>query len=395
MTTKKTSSFSAFGLKTRLVHAGRDPSSHDGFVNTPIYRGSTILHESIEDLQEGRMRFSYATKGTPTIAALEDAWTELSGAAGTVLSPSGLGALALALMSCLKSGDHLLVTDSVYRPTRSLCDGLLQKFGVETSYYDPAIGADIATLMRPNTKAVLTESPGSESFEIQDIPAIVAAAHANGAVVLIDNTWATPLFFDAHAHGVDLVIEAGTKYLGGASDLLLGLVSSNQKCWPLLRKTFDALAMCAGPEDAFLALRGLRTMPLRLKEHEKQALDMAHWLQKRPEVADVLHPALETHPGHSLWKRDYKGSSGLFSVVLKPASETAVHAMLNHLQLFGIGYSWGGFQSLVVPFDCASYRTVSSWKPKGPSLRFHIGLEDVEDLKADLEAGFRRLRKIV
>jgi cysteine-S-conjugate beta-lyase len=391
MTSKKTTFSASFGQKTRLVHAGRDPFAHEGFVNTPIYRGSTVLHKTVEDLEGRHMRFSYGTKGTPTIAALEEAWTELSGAAGTVLSPSGLGALALALMSCLKNGDHLLVTDSVYRPTRQFCDGLLRNFGVETTYYDPVIGDQITALMRPNTRAVLTESPGSQSFEIQDIPAIVTAAHACDAVVLMDNTWATPLFFDAHGHGVDLVIEAGTKYLSGASDLLLGLVSSNARCWPALRAAFDAMAMCAGPEDAFLALRGLRTLPLRLKEHEKQALEMARWFQSRPEVAHVLHPALESHPGHVIWKRDFKGSTGLFSIVLKPVTKAALHNMLDHLQLFGMGYSWGGFESLVIPFDCSSYRTATQTRFTGPCLRFHIGLEDLEDLKADLEDAFRLL----
>jgi cystathionine beta-lyase len=380
------------GDSTRLVHAGRDPREQHGFVNTPIYRGSTVLYPTTDDLLHRRGRYSYGTKGTPTTEALETAWTEVAGAAGTVLAPSGLAAVTLALTSCLKAGDHLLVTDSVYRPTRHFCDGMLKKFGVETTYYDPLVGAGIEALMRPNTAAVFTEAPGSQSFEMQDIPAIAEAAHRRGAVVIMDNTWATPLFFPPHERGADIAIEAGTKYLSGGSDLLLGMVSANERCFKALRDAYDSFAMCPGPEDVFLGLRGLRTMALRLREHEKQALDMARWLAARPEVAQVLHPALETCPGHDIWKRDFKGSSGLFSIILKPCSGKAVAAMLDGLALFGMGFSWGGFESLVIPFDCASYRTATKWSPGGHALRFHIGLEDLDDLKRDLDAGFARLK---
>jgi cystathionine beta-lyase len=389
---KPSSKLPLFRERTRLVHAGRDPFEQHGFLNTPIYRGSTVLFPTADDLRHGRARFTYGTKGTPTTAALEQAWTDLSGAAGTVLAPSGLAAVTLALMSCLKAGDHLLVPDSVYRPTRVFCDGVLRRFGVETTYYDPLVGAGIEALMRPNTTAVLTEAPGSQTFEMQDIPAIAEVAHARDAVVVMDNTWATPLFFPPHERGVDLAIEAGTKYAGGASDLLLGMVSANERCFKALRATFDAFAMTPGAEDVFLALRGLRTMAVRLREHERQALDMARWLEARPEVARVLHPALESDPGHAIWKRDFKGSTGLFSVVLKPCSNAAVDALLDGLELFGMGYSWGGYESLVIPFDCTTYRTATQWQPGGPALRFHIGLEDLDDLKADLEAGFERLR---
>jgi cystathionine beta-lyase len=391
---KPSSKLSTFRERTRLVHAGRDPSEQHGFVNTPIYRGSTVLYPTTDDLLNRRGRYSYGTKGTPTTDALEQAWTDLAGAAGTALAPSGLAAVTLALLSCLKAGDHLLMTDSVYRPTREFCNGVLKRFGVETTYYDPLIGAGIETLIRPNTAAVFTEAPGSQSFEMQDIPAIAAVAHRHGAVVLMDNTWATPLLFPPHEHGVDLAIEAGTKYLSGGSDLLLGLVSANERCFKALRATYDALAMCPGPEDVFLGLRGLRTMALRLREHETQALAMARWLAQRPEVAEVLHPALETHPGHAIWKRDFKGASGLFSVVLRPCSDRALAAMLDGLELFGMGYSWGGFESLVIPFDCATYRTATQWSPGGHALRFHIGLEDLDDLKTDLDAGFTRLRDV-
>jgi cysteine-S-conjugate beta-lyase len=379
---------SSYRLKTRLALAGRESETHFGFVNTPVYRGSTVLHESVEALLNRTARFSYGTKGTPLSAGLEEAWSELSHAAGTILVPSGLAAIALALMSCLNNGDHCLVSDSVYRPTRLFCDGMLRGFGVETQYYDPRIGSEIEELMRPNTRAIVVESPGSETFEIQDIPAMCAIAHARDSVVIADNTWATPLFFDAHAHGVDLVVEAGTKYLSGASDLLLGLVSSNERCWKKLRTTFDMLAIPAGPEDVFLALRGLRSLPLRLAAHQEQGLEMARWFSTREEVAQVLYPPLPSHPDYDLWKRDFTGATSLFSVILKPVSEEKVHAMLNTLALFGIGYSWGGYTSLVVPFDCRSYRTASDWNPQGPCLRFYIGLEDVEDLKEDLEKGF-------
>jgi cystathionine beta-lyase len=295
-------------------------------------------------------------------------------------------------MSCLNAGDHLLVTDSAYQPTRAFCDGVLKRFGVETTYYDPLVGAEIQNLFRPNTRAVLTEAPGSQSFEMQDIPAIAEAAHARDMVVLMDNTWATPLFFPPHERGVDLAIEAGTKYLSGGSDLLLGLVSANARTWPALRRTFDQFAMCAGPEDVFLGLRGLRTLPLRLREHEAQALDLARWLEQRPEVARVLHPGLPGDPGHGIWKRDFKGSTGLFSAILHPVPQDALAAMLDGLELFGMGYSWGGFESLVIPFDCASYRTATRWQQEGPALRFHVGFEDLDDLKRDLDAGFARLR---
>lgn len=380
--------------RTRLVTAGRQPEEQFGFVNTPIYRGSTVLYENTAALKGPRPRFSYGTKGTPTTEALEQAWSEIAGAAGTVLAPSGLAAITLALMTALKSGDHLLVTDSAYLPTRHFCDTVLARMGVETTYYDPLAGAEISRLFRDNTSAVLVEAPGSQSFEVQDIPAIAEVAHARGLCVIMDNTWATPLFFPPHERGVDLAIEAGTKYLGGHSDLLLGLVSANAAWFRRLRQTFDAFAMTAGPEDAFLALRGLRTMELRLREAEKQGLALAAWFANRPEVKQVLHPGLPGAPGHEIWKRDFLGASGLFSIVLQPCSDEAVAAMLDGLELFGLGYSWGGFESLVIPFDCSSYRTATTWSPGGPALRFQVGLEDIEDLQADLDAGFARLRAV-
>ncbi len=382
--------------RTKLAHAGREPSEQFGFVNTPIYRGSTVLFENVAALETRRSaRFRYATYGTPTTEALEKAWTEITGAEDTVLAPSGLAAITLALLTALKSGDHLLVTDSCYDPTRYFCDGFLKRFGVETTYYDPLIAAGIEALMRENTTAVLVEAPGSQTFEIQDIPAIAEVAHARGACVVMDNTWATPLFFPPHERGVDLAVEAGTKYLSGHSDLLLGLVSANAAWARRLRHTFHLFSNCAGPEDCFLALRGLRSMDLRLREAERQGLALARWLATRPEVSRVLHPALEDDPGHALWKRDFLGSSGLFSVILKPASKEALTALLDGLELFGLGYSWGGYESLVIPFDAKAYRTATQWNPEGPALRFSVGLEDVEDLKEDLDKGFACLRATV
>jgi cysteine-S-conjugate beta-lyase len=378
-------------LNTRLVHAGRDPFAQHGFINTPIYRGSTVLFPDVETMEGLKQRYTYGTKGTPTTDALEAAWSDIAGAAGTVLVPTGLAAITLALMTAASAGQHILVTDSAYGPTRHFCNSVFKRMGVETSYYDPHIGADIAALIRPNTTAILVEAPGSQSFEMQDIPAIAEVAHAHNICVIMDNTWATPLFFPPHARGVDLAVEAGTKYLSGHSDLMLGLVSANETWMKRLRDTFNALAICAGPEDVFLALRGLRTMELRLREAEKQALSLATWLSTRTEVAHVLHPALPSYHGHDIWKRDFLGSSGLFSVILKPVTPQSLKDMLNDLALFGLGYSWGGYESLVIPFDCSSYRTATQWKPEGPALRFQIGLEDIEDLKEDLERGFKKL----
>ncbi|HVV63811.1 MAG TPA: cystathionine beta-lyase [Pseudolabrys sp.] len=378
---------------TRLVTGGRDPQSYFGFVNPPVYHGSTVLYPTAEDQVAHRSRYQYGRRGTPTSEALENALTELEGpgCAGTILVPSGLAAISTALLSVMSAGDHILVTDSVYRPTRNFCENVFKRLGVETSYYDPLIGAGIANLIKPNTRAVFVEAPGSQSFEMQDIPAITQAAHAKGAVVLMDNTWATPLYFRAFEKGVDLSIQAGTKYIGGHSDIMFGTVSANAANFPKLRDTFNFLGLCAGPDDIFLAMRGLRTMGVRLAHHQQSALRVARWLAARPEVLRVLHPGLESDPGHAIWKRDFTGASGLFSLVLKPVAERAVHAFMNELTLFGMGFSWGGFESLVIVFDCAEYRTATKWAPGGPTLRFHIGLEDVDDLIEDLEAGFKAM----
>jgi cystathionine beta-lyase len=378
--------------RSRLVNLGRDTEFSQGFINVPPFRGSTVLYPDVATLKNRGQRFTYGTRGTPTTEALCSAWTDLSGAAGTVLVPSGLAAVVIALMTALGAGDHLLMTDSVYEPSRTFADKALRRLGIETTYYDPTIGAGIDALMRPNTRAVLTESPGSQTLEVQDIPAIAEVARARGACVILDNTWATPLFFSPHAHGVDLAVEAGTKYLSGHADLLLGLVSANEAWFERLHRTTHLMAIPPGAEDVFLALRGLRTMDLRLREAERQGLSLAQWLEGRPEVLRVIHPALPDDPGHALWKRDFSGSSGLFSIVLKPASDAAVAAMLDGLELFGLGYSWGGYESLALPFDCTHARTATRFAPAGPTVRFSVGFEDIEDLKADLDRGFARLR---
>jgi cysteine-S-conjugate beta-lyase len=379
--------------ETRLVNAGRDPQAYHGFVNPPVYHASTVLYPTAEDQVSHRSRYQYGRRGTPTSEALESALTELDGqaCAGVALLPSGLAAICTALLAVAGSGDHILVADSVYRPTRTFSDGVLKRMGVETSYYDPLIGAEIAKLIKPNTRAVFVEAPGSQSFEMQDIPAIAEVAHAKGALVLMDNTWATPLYYRAFEKGVDLSIQAGTKYIGGHSDIMFGCVSANAKTLPALKNTVYTMGLCVGPDDMYLALRGLRTMGVRLARHFESGLRVARWLEQRPEVLRVLHPALENDPGHKIWQRDFSGASGLFSIVLKPTSEKSVYVFMNELALFGMGYSWGGFESLVILFDCAEYRTATKWAPGGPTLRFHIGLEDADDLIADLERGFAAL----
>ena len=376
--------------ETTLVTAGRDTQGQHGFVNPAVYHASTVLYPTAEDQVAHRSRYQYGRRGTPTTEALEAAIAEIEGenCAGVALVPSGLAAITTALLSAAGSGDHVLVTDSVYRPTRNFCDGLFKRLGVTTTYYDPLVGAGISKLIQPNTKVVFVEAPGSQSFEMQDIPTIAQAAHAKGALVLMDNTWATPIYFRAMDKGIDLSIQAGTKYLGGHSDIMFGCISATAARLPALKNTMNWLGLCAGPDDVYLALRGLRTLGVRLARHHDSGLRIARWLEQRPEVLRVLHPALPSHQGHAIWKRDFTGASGLFSLVLKPMEMKKVYAFMNALSLFGMGYSWGGFESLVISFDCGEYRTATKWDPGGPALRFHIGLEDVNDLTADLERGF-------
>ena len=376
---------------TRLAHAGREPARQHGFVNTPIYRGSTVIFPTVAALEANDQAFTYGRLGTPTVRALEEAIAELEGGHRTLLTPSGLSAIATSLLAFLAAGDELLIVDSVYRPARRFCDNVLKRLGVTITYYDPRIGADIARLITKKTKVVFTESPGSQTFEVQDIPAIAEAAHAAGAVVILDNTWATPLYFKPFAHGADVSIQAATKYIGGHADIMLGSITMNEKTLGVVAKTHEDLGLCVGPEDVYLGLRGLRSLGVRLARHQQSALEIARWLAERPEVARVIHPGLPSDPGHTLWRRDFTGSSGLFSIVLKPVPHERLAAMLDGLSLFGMGYSWGGFESLILPFDPSAYRSATRWQAEGPALRLHIGVEDVDDLKADLDAGFARL----
>jgi cysteine-S-conjugate beta-lyase len=378
---------------TRVVAAGRDPAAYHGFVNPPVYHASTVLYPSAEDFLAHRARYQYGRRGTPTTEALELAVQELEGpqCAGVSLLPSGLAAVSAALLSVVHAGDHILVTDSAYGPTRIFCDQILTRLGVNTTYYDPLVGGAIAELLQANTRVVFLESPGSLSFEMQDVPATAAAAHAKGAVVLMDNTWATPLYFRALEFGVDLSIHAGTKYFGGHSDVMLGTVAANGNTVAGLKSYVRYNGLCVGPDDVYLGARGLRTLAVRLERHHESGLAVARWLEQRPEVLRMLHPAMPSHPGHGLWKRDFSGASGLFSMVFKPVPQNAVYAFLDTLELFGIGASWGGYESLAIPFDCTNIRTATRWAPGGPTVRFHIGLEAVDDLIADLEHGFAAL----
>ena len=380
--------------ETQLVTAGRDREAQKGFVNPAVFHGSTVLYPTAEDLHAHRAEYTYGRHGTPTTRALQDVMMKLEGpqCAGVGIAPSGLAAISTTLLSVTKAGDHILVCDNVYRPTRNFCNGVLARYGVETTYFDPMLGAGIEKLFKPNTKAVLIEAPGSQSFEMPDIPAIAEVAHARGALVIDDNTWATPLFHRSLDLGVDISMQAATKYIGGHSDIMFGTISANAKAWPMVTETIRLLGVCAGPDDVYLALRGTRTLAVRLAQHHRSGLEMARWLAARSEVARVLHPGLESDPGHAIWKRDFTGASGLFSIVLKPVSQKAVDALLNAVTLFGMGFSWGGYESLIIPFDCDAYRTATKWSPGGPTLRLHIGLENVDDLKADLHRGFAAMK---
>jgi cystathionine beta-lyase len=381
---------------SRLVHAGRDPEGHEGAVSPPIYRASTILYPTMAAYEARRDRkyttFGYGLDGTPTTLALADALAELSGGVRTLITSSGLAAVTQSLSAFLRHGDHLLVADTVYGPTRVFCTEVLARFGVEVTFYDPLVGSGLAALVRPHTRVVYMESPGSQTFEVQDVPAIAAVARERGALAILDNTWATPLHFRAFEHGVDVEIQALTKFVAGHSDLLLGAVTTRTE--ELYRRARDGATMfgdCAAPDVCYQTLRGLRTLAVRLRHHEASALRVAEWLARRPEVARVLHPALPEDPGHPIWKRDFRGSSSLFGVVLRTRSEVAVAAMVDHLRLFKIGASFGGFESLVVP--ARPDRTARPWREPGFLLRLHVGLEAVEDLIADLDAGLARLRE--
>ena len=394
---------SKLAADTLVTRLGRDPARHSRAVNPPVYHASTLVFDSVAEFEAAaaskfdKGALFYGRYGMPTTFALERAVAELEGGYGALAMSSGLAAITCALLTFLRAGDHILVTDTAYQPTRHVCDELLGRFGVETRYFDPLIGAGIAELNRPNTRLVYLESPGSVTFEVHDVPAIAAAAHdaghEAGLVVLFDNTWASPLYFKPFAHGVDVSIQAATKYIVGHADAMLGMIVSREEHYEALRRTAFHLGHAAAPDDVYLALRGLRTLALRMARHHRSALEVATWLQGRPEVARVLYPALPGDPGHGLWRRDFTGASGLFGVALAPRPKEAVTAMLDGLELFSIGVSWGGFESLVRPTSLAGIRTATDWNPPGPLLRFHIGLEDPSDLIADLEAGFARLNQ--
>ncbi len=388
------------GDATRVVQAGRRKEWTGGIVNPPVWRASTILYDSIADLRanagkDTHHRLYYGRRGTPTQWSLADALTSLEpGAEATFLYPSGVAAIAAALLSVLSPGDELLLVDSAYDPTRGQAMQLLKRFGITTRFYDPLIGAGIAELIGPATKAIFMESPGSLTFEVQDVPAIVAVAKRHGLVTLLDNTWATPLFFPAIEKGVDLTILAATKYVVGHSDVMLGSVTAAPGHFAKLRDMSHLLGQVASPDDSWLGSRGLRTMAVRLAQHQRSALEIARWLEDRPEVAQVLHPALPSCPGHAIWARDFKGSSGLFSFVLNGGDEAARAALIDRLDLFGIGYSWGGFESLAIPADPARIRTAAPRDFAGPMVRLQIGLEDTADLIADLERGLAAFRAL-
>lgn len=389
---------------SKAVAAGRKPRAQSGSVNPPVHHASTILSASLADFRaRGRVRggdgLTYGVHGTPTTYAFEEALTAIEGGHRARLCGSGLTAITAPLLGFLSAGDHLLMTDSCYMPTRRFCDGVLRRMGVETTYYDPLIGAGLKDLIRRDTRVVFLESPGTWTFEVQDAPLLAEIAAAAGCWTMIDNTWASPLYFKPFEHGIDVSIQALTKYVGGHSDLMMGSVTANAAAYPKIQAIWQDLGLCAAPDDVYLAMRGLRTLPTRLARHQESGLKIAEWLMSRPEVLDVLHPALPHDPGHALWRRDFLGASSLFGVILRPAyaEERLLAALLDDLEMFGMGASWGGFESLAIPVDPTPFRCATRWprpgRPKGQLLRMHIGLEDPDDLIADLAAGFERLRR--
>jgi cystathionine beta-lyase len=385
------------GVNTRLSHIGNAPSDFHGFVNPPVVHASTVLFPNAKAMETKSQKYTYGTRGTPTTDALCEAIDALEGSAGTILVPSGLAAVTVPFLAFLSAGDHALIVDSVYFPTRHFCDTMLKRLGVTVEYYDPMIGAGIESLIKPNTRLVHTEAPGSNTFEMQDIRAISAVAHRRGCVVTMDNTWATPLYFKPLDHGVDISIHAATKYPSGHSDILMGTVSANAAHWERLLDAHGALGLCGAPDDSYQILRGLRTMGIRLERHQESTLNIARWLEERDDVARVLHPALPSFPGHDLWKRDFTGSSGIFSFVLKAGSpdqfKPKAHAFLDALSIFGLGWSWGGFESLAVHVGLSD-RRICKAPSEGPVIRLQIGLEDVADLRSDIEAGFAAAKAV-
>lgn len=382
---------------TLLGHAGRNPSQHHGTINTPVFRASTIVFPNLETFgsraADDYKTPRYGIHGNPTTWALEEAVAKMEGGYNAVAVCSGLAAIAAALCAFVKTGDHLLIADSVYGPTRTFCNKRLTPFGVDIQYYDPLMGAGIKSLIKSNTKAIFCEAPGSLSFEMQDIPAIAREAHERNIPVLADTTWGTPYFFRSFEHGVDVSIHAGTKYIVGHSDVMMGLIVTNEKHWLPVRRTVADYGYCSNADDCYLALRGFRTIGVRMKQQMINAIMVARWLENRPEVNRVLFPALESDPGYAIWKRDFEGAASLFAFVLKPAtSKKQVTAFVNALRLFGIGSSWGGYESLVTAPNIAPLRTATKWPADGPVIRLHIGLEDPQDLIEDVEQAFASMK---
>jgi cystathionine beta-lyase len=381
---------------TQIVNAGRNPEGNFGVINPPVYHASTILYPTLDALEAAQKhrepgKTYYGRSGTPTQFALEDAVAALDGGYRAIAVSSGVAAVTAAILAFVKTGDHVLMVDSVYGPTRRFCDTLLARLGVSTTYYEPSIGAGIAALLRPETRVVFLESPGSLTFEMQDVPAITAVARRAGVATIIDNTWATPVYFKPLAHGVDIAVQSATKYIGGHSDLMLGIITMTEANYARIRQVVNELGHHAAPDDCYLAQRGLRTLSVRLRRHGETALTLAHWLQRQPEVAKVHYPALPGDDGHALWRRDYTGASGLFAFQLAPTSRRGLAALVDGMKLMGMGYSWGGYESLLLPSDPTPLRTAAPWRGAGPLLRVHAGLEDPADLIADLERGFERM----
>lgn len=402
MTNKKPShaatSASAKHPDTRLTTQGRDPEANFGIVNPPVYHASTVTFPTVEALHDAENhrfdRVYYGRYGTPTTFAFEEAVADLEGAEHCVAVPSGMAAIAVSLASTLHGGEHVLVTDSAYFPTVKYCNTFLKKFGVEVSYFNPMASADeIKSLIRPNTKLVFTEAPGSITFEVQDIPMIADIAHDAGAIVVMDNTWSAGYHYKPFEHGVDVSLQAATKYIVGHSDAMLGTLTMNDRSlYEHIKITQVGLGYSTAPDDCYLGLRGLRTLAPRLQRHEATGLKLAEWLAARPEVETVLHPALPSCPGHDIFKRDFTGASGLFGIVLKDGPDKDDMArMLDGMELFAMGYSWGGYESLIIPSDPRTMRTTYDWPHQQPVLRLHAGLEDPDDLIADLDAGLKRL----
>lgn len=382
--------------ETLVTHSGRNPKKNFGAVNPPVYHVSTVLFDDFAAFQKSWLGtfegLTYGRHGSESHRELENALAKLEGADKSLLTCSGCSAITVTLLALLKSGDHLLVPDNIYSPTRSFCDADLKRLGVETTYYDPLVGGDIKKLFKKNTKVVYVESPGSLTMEVQDVPAISKAAHAINAVVVLDNTWATPLYFKAFEKGVDVSIHSATKYISGHSDVMMGVINCTKKLYPAIKSTYKNIGITLGPDDVYLAQRGLRTLAVRLKEQGANAFKIAKFLESHPKVETVLYPALKSDPGHKIWKRDFTGASGLLSFVLKKPLDDKGHSnFLDKMELLNMGYSWGGYESLIIPFELSKIRTATRWKYKGAIFRISVGLENVDDLISDLSQALSRV----